>query len=389
MAGIEEIKDQESLAAWLVTRPRADSIAIAQRAALRVLPLWGREMDQDGLNKAELKSLPLLRCVLISGVANKHQNPETRAAASSAYSDAPANALDHTNEVTHLTNRAVYAARTSARAAYAEDERSVTRAVRSATSMVFPTIDRTYTNWSEIRNDAFILWRNEDPFARPLWQDSSPDWFIKADAEMRAIWAKDPASHWAFWTRWWDGVLAGKPLNWDLQHDIAVKVGNDVWNAGPGPVAEAIAGIETPYLVDAFVAANPYAMDVFVEAISRKLVGQPVESPDLDAVIKAIRTALADFASRCKRDTNPNGFGTEVLRLSAPVIDDLRRDMRRYRDNPLRLFDALEDTCRELQATAQRAAIPQEGVLFRLIGTDGPACRHPPRGCVVPIDRHA
>lgn len=45
----KDIKDKDSLQAWLKARPeasrQADAIVIAQRAALRVLPLW---LDRPG-----------------------------------------------------------------------------------------------------------------------------------------------------------------------------------------------------------------------------------------------------------------------------------------------------------------------------------------------------
>jgi hypothetical protein len=46
MADIE-IKDKASLEAWLKTRPRRDAEIIAFRAAARVFPLWGREMEEE------------------------------------------------------------------------------------------------------------------------------------------------------------------------------------------------------------------------------------------------------------------------------------------------------------------------------------------------------
>jgi hypothetical protein len=225
--------------------------------------------------------------------------------------------------------------------------------------------DRGLT-WGEIWNDCMALERGENLTGSPLWKGRLPLWFITKDDRRRALWANDPPAHWAFWTRWWDGVLAGKPLNWDLQHDIAL-IPDEVWKAGPGPVAEAIAVIEAAHLLDEFIAANPYAMRVSMEVLRQKLVGEPIDSPDLDAILDAVRTALDDFVSRCQRDTNPNGFGMAVLKLSAAAIEDLQRDVARYCANPLRLYDAIGDACRDLQDSAKRSDIPVEGALFRLV----------------------
>ena len=69
----EEIKDEETLKAWLNARSEAsrqsDAIAIAQRCALRVFPLFAKEMTTPWAKEAELTALPLLRCLLTAGVA--------------------------------------------------------------------------------------------------------------------------------------------------------------------------------------------------------------------------------------------------------------------------------------------------------------------------------
>jgi hypothetical protein len=48
------------------------------------------------------------------------------------------------------------------------------------------------------------------------------------------------------WLRWWDAATSGHPLDWQLQHDIAL-IPDDIWQSGPGPVAEAIARIEAAH----------------------------------------------------------------------------------------------------------------------------------------------
>lgn len=74
----------------------------------------------------------------------------------------------------------------------------------------------------------------------PLWFADPPDWFTSADAKMRAIWDAEGAERWGFWTRWWDGVLSGKQLDWDLQRRVAL-IPEDIWQQGPDAVAREIA----------------------------------------------------------------------------------------------------------------------------------------------------
>lgn len=57
----------------------------------------------------------------------------------------------------------------------------------------------------------------------------------------------------AFWVRWWEGMRDGKPLNRDLQREIAL-LPNEDWDAGPERMAERIAEIEARYAAE----ATPY-----------------------------------------------------------------------------------------------------------------------------------
>lgn len=59
-----EITDRESLERWLVGRSQSDAVAIALRSACRVLPLFGRAMDEDWARKGDLTALPILRLLL-------------------------------------------------------------------------------------------------------------------------------------------------------------------------------------------------------------------------------------------------------------------------------------------------------------------------------------
>lgn len=47
MVSASEIKDEETLRAWLEGRPQTDAVAIAHRAALRVLPITIAEANTE------------------------------------------------------------------------------------------------------------------------------------------------------------------------------------------------------------------------------------------------------------------------------------------------------------------------------------------------------
>jgi hypothetical protein len=51
---------------------------------------------------------------------------------------------------------------------------------------------------------------------------------------------------WAFWATWYDRAMAGDPLPWDLQEQIAL-IPNEIWETGPEAVAKEIERIEAEF----------------------------------------------------------------------------------------------------------------------------------------------
>ncbi len=240
---LEDIKDGESLSAWLDARPeatrRSDAVGVAERCALRVFPLFGLETDQSSENKQDFTAPPVLRLNLTSGVSRNyptHGIKEAIDAARIAYADSSAasaaraaadNALDRAVAV-HL------GAASAATAAVAASREATSDGSKAFAAPVM---------WEQVRQDARLLERGEDPFTVPLWSSAPPNWFTQADARTRAIWAQDPPGTWDFWTRWWDGVLSGQQLPWELQKAVAL-IPDAIWKQGPAAVAAEIARIE-------------------------------------------------------------------------------------------------------------------------------------------------
>ncbi len=262
----EDIKDWQSLQAWLNARPessrQADALAIATRAAQRVSPLWSGAMDAAWSQAADVTALPVLRLLLTSGVARRYPTPKVRAAAiASATARAGFSAVARAGAGSHAAATAAHAAADVADAVAGSDSRDASTAVFSADIAAFSAAsstpkaraDAAYLSdyalaadaarsaaalWTAIQADACDLVAGNDPQARALWPDTPPDWFTDPDTQARAIWARDPDT-WSFWTRWWEGVLSGDQLDWGFQCEVAL-IPDALWQAGPAAVAEAV-----------------------------------------------------------------------------------------------------------------------------------------------------
>lgn len=286
MAGIDDIKDHHSLLAWLANRSQADIAALANRAALRGLPGLDRKNDQIPPDEARLITLRVLRAALTSWVAVKFatydlQNAvhSARRASYDAFSSAVRDADDYPEFARDCADEARYAAARAADSSYLEKnpnaaeeareaaERAAEDAVdarraksarstfehadsfsesfKSAADAIFDEDSKSaarlaafnmppakdITAWTQIRNDITAVLQGKDLFTLPLWHSGAPGWRANAAPEMRAIWPDDPPGQWAFWRRWWDGVLDGQPLDWELQKEVAL-IPDKVWERG-------------------------------------------------------------------------------------------------------------------------------------------------------------
>ena len=250
MVTAAEIRDEESLKAWLEGRPAAVAV-LAARVVLRVAPIAlrfpvGHERDQDAT------TFPILRSVLICGIASKRPTPQLGVMAASASRLAVAGAASalrsaigtddtYDDPSAILSNVATDLVITSATAVASVASRATPIAPIAATG-TFARLAARFQTWEEVREDARALESEDDLLQRPLWSIPAPDWFREADAAMRALWQADPA--YAFWLRWWDGVLSGHQIDWTLQEKVATLIPDEVWQQGAEAVAAEIARIE-------------------------------------------------------------------------------------------------------------------------------------------------
>lgn len=172
---------------------------------------------------------------------------------------------------------------------------------------------------------------------------------------------------WSFWINWYENLLAGRPQNRALLTDIALIPDAD-WAKGPAHVNAMIAEIvEKHASVDEIIRQNPYAHKIEVDAKCGRLVASSRNAPDLSQIEAAIRQALKDFTARCRKDKSANRLGIQMNTMFAPVISDLRRDLRRYRSDPLTMFDHVSLAQRELERIAKNEGFSADGPFARLV----------------------
>lgn len=62
---------------------------------------------------------------------------------------------------------------------------------------------------------------------------------------LKVFWSQSPST-WGFWERWYDSMFEGRPLDWNLQREVAL-IPDDDWKQGPEHIARLIAEIEARF----------------------------------------------------------------------------------------------------------------------------------------------
>ncbi len=232
--------DREEFESWLKGQTQETCVKIAARAALRVFPF---AVAFDG--KADWqKPLALLtaRAILTSVVAGTMPSPEVRAAAEAAR--VAVDAARAAAEIAHAATDVAYVLSTDIAAARAADAagagadavRAASRADDAVRIALAPLVDLA----ADTLDAALAADTKTDPsrlFETPLWhQPGAPDWLTEALAGRPSL-METP--EFAFWREWYHGFLDGKPLDWELQKEIALIPDAD-WEKGPARIAELI-----------------------------------------------------------------------------------------------------------------------------------------------------
>lgn len=220
------VEDEQQFRDWLEREnpSREICVALAARAALRVLPLLVEAHNRDRAHPFAALTAAVFRATALARVAGKYptRTNDLAASAASAASAADAAAVDAAADAAAAARAAAaaaaYAADAAAAAAYtvysvdAADPAVVVRdAAGDAARDAARAAAAAHAFWSALTDDLRSVEAGGAISDRPLWQDGAPGeiaekWRALADALPRE-------DHWRVWIDWYEARLKGEVWN--------------------------------------------------------------------------------------------------------------------------------------------------------------------------------
>ncbi len=317
-----EITDEESALAWLETQDHHTQVWFASRCALRALPALG---DWSDATKSGL-AFATLRTALISDSASACR-PEmmtsfrraARAAISATRSVNSAETGTRSADLAAMSARSAALCAVSAALSAHSAARSAVSASLSACSTEPTALSVIVSPMSQDASDLTI--------DSPLWPDKFLPDALRDDWDALIQQWKEDDADWSFWVEWYEAILNGTPMPWELTHRIALEVTEGEWEAGQSVVAERIKEIRREW---------------------NKTRGRETQQPMPGPSLAQKQTAAARVAS------NRDAIALTVVSLLEQLcayrehVRGLNRLDSEYRDDLLAFIDALSNKLHEL-----------------------------------------
>ncbi|MGY6410892.1 MAG: hypothetical protein ACXIUV_07710 [Alkalilacustris sp.] len=245
MPAAPEVADRDSLKAWLDSLSRATpeqeaearriAVAIAHRAAMRIMPLAAPLFFSKEARKRARTAQPMFRLLIISGVAGVCPTPKMRDAADAV----PAAVFTYATRDADAARaswaaRAAYSAAAACNAAAAYD-------YAAATAEAAYTAAADAGVWAAVERDCHAINVEMPLHHTPLWPDGTNPLAEVWRSAAKALTEAGP--EWAFWIDWYEKCLKGTPQDWQgILTDIAL-IPPDDWDKGPKHIAGLIRGV--------------------------------------------------------------------------------------------------------------------------------------------------
>ena len=350
-----DFSDREQVRRWLHGRMPEARTAFAARAALRALPF----VSEAGAAMTDL-ALPVQRALLISGVAVVGPTPEIRDAAVSGAAHAAARASS-----AFATGFSMAASATCDAASNAIDAAHGAYSDAAASDALYDSADAVGSvsavrgiSWVDVKASAAFdgqyLDTSDQPaglFMLPLWPERRPEGLDSPLGALRAFWDAEPEV-WGFWRRWYDGMLAGEPMDWELQRRVAL-IPDEVWKDGPGAVAGRIAEIEEE------LAAEPLDQEALRTHAERLVASPALHADAAEATARLIEESVQRFKVEAPANALPDGF--EGFELLAPRFHQISVVLVSEREKDEKIaalqaeINALHETIEELRRDLREA----------------------------------
>ncbi|NBB96892.1 MAG: hypothetical protein GVY34_01795 [Alphaproteobacteria bacterium] len=334
----EEIKDAESLQAWLESLPqeteaeretaRRWAVTIAHRAAMRVLPVaWEWYQQQETAKKPVSLSGSLLRRSLLANLVAFSPSEEILECAQEERKKALyRSAMKQDGQKLEIALSYAVAA--------SDASKSFFDAIDGCSASVDSHATRLNSEqfksglWTEIRLDCkaiwqqyaldrINLWRNPDPFNQ-LWDISRSGLLKRSDG-------------WRFWVEWYENALYGRPQDYDLLTKIALIDPAD-WDKGADHVNALIAQIRLEHIAETRPLGED-AIEIGPDGLWHRAGKSDIDGDILEEVVGNVRDEIWALRSRIQGDPG-NMFSALVADL-----DLLEHRIARHPDKPLRLHD--------------------------------------------------
>ncbi|WP_300018254.1 hypothetical protein [uncultured Roseobacter sp.] len=257
-----EIADRESAEAWLLKQSHQTQVWFASRCALRALPGladWD-EATKTGLTYSVLRALLIATAVatcsnndvvaLADAAALSHRSVKTAAdrAINSQFLQPRSAALATANSVAFAAASADSIARSHQSAALSASRACASSALSGARLSVIGQFSRlTGLKPAELAAQSekagFIAASRDAANSTrwiTLWQPEEQKTALDGSWDsLKKILQADQLD-WTFWIEWYEAILAGRPLPWELTQRIALEVERKDWETGQGAVAKRI-----------------------------------------------------------------------------------------------------------------------------------------------------
>jgi hypothetical protein len=135
----------------------------------------------------------------------------------------------------------------------------------------------------------------------------------------------DPDGIWSFWRDWYQGLLTGKPLDWELQRRVAL-IEDAIWEAGPEAVAKEIASIQQAFKAIGHQENKPSSAQP-VSAATAEAMAQLLQT-NRDAISLTTASLLEQIAEFREKMRGNNHLESEFREEILAFLDQLSEKLR-------------------------------------------------------------